>query len=115
MAIWAKVDNNNIVENILEFEPGDTPQMELPEGWQWVGDDEITKNSPVICWTWDSEKNGFIGPKLFPSWVLDEATCNWVAPVSMPTEPKIVSLNIDGQTMDIQTYWKWNEESQSWE
>jgi hypothetical protein len=115
MAIWAKVDNNNIVENILEFEPGDTPQMELPEGWQWVGDDETTKNSPVIGWTWDSAKSGFIGPKPFNSWILDEQTCNWIAPVSIPNQIKTVPMEINGQTMNIRTEWKWNEENQVWE
>ena len=42
MAHFAKIDNENIVKEIIVFEDGVTPQIVLPEGWQWVntGDKE---------------------------------------------------------------------------
>jgi hypothetical protein len=36
MANWAKIDNTNIVKEIVVFDDGVTPQIVLSEGWQWV-------------------------------------------------------------------------------
>lgn len=35
--------------------------------------------------TYDESLDAFIPPKPFPSWVLDEATFSWVAPVAKPS------------------------------
>jgi hypothetical protein len=43
-------------------------------------------NYAGIGYTYDSTRNAFIAPKPFASWVLDEATCKWNAPVSYPTD-----------------------------
>jgi hypothetical protein len=37
-------------------------------------------------YTYDSERDAFIPPKPFESWVLDEATCLWVAPIDYPAD-----------------------------
>jgi hypothetical protein len=39
MANWAKIDNKNIVKEIVVFDNGVTPQIVLSEGWQWVKTD----------------------------------------------------------------------------
>jgi len=39
-----------------------------------------------IGYTYDEARDAFIPPKPFESWVLDETTCLWVAPVEMPVE-----------------------------
>jgi hypothetical protein len=36
--------------------------------------------------TYDVTRDAFIPPTPYPSWVLDEATCLWVAPIPMPTD-----------------------------
>ena len=36
--------------------------------------------------TYDSTRDAFIPPTPYPSWVLDEATCQWEAPVAYPTD-----------------------------
>ena len=57
------------------------------------------KNHAGIGFTYDSERDAFIPPKPYNSWILNEQTCNWEAPVAYPT---------DGQR------YYWNEETQSW-
>ena len=56
-------------------------------------------NYAGIGFTYDEERDAFIPPKPFESWVLDEDTCLWVAPVPYPT---------DGEA------YTWDEESGSW-
>tara|TARA_R110000868_G_scaffold13453_1_gene62790 strand:+ start:363 stop:722 length:360 start_codon:yes stop_codon:yes gene_type:complete len=48
----------------------------------------IRKNYAGIGYTYDEGRDAFIPPKPFASWVLDEATCHWKAPVDMPTDDK---------------------------
>ena len=59
----------------------------------------IRKNYAGIGYTYDEGRDAFIPPKPFASWVLDEATCQWKAPVDMPADDKQYS---------------WNEATTSW-
>ena len=56
------------------------------------------KNYAGIGYTYDTARDAFISPQPYPSWVLDEATCWWVAPVAMPSEG----------------LWVWDEATVSW-
>jgi len=47
------------------------------------------KNFAGIGYTYDPDRDAFIPPKLYPSWVLNEQTCLWDAPVAMPTDGKM--------------------------
>jgi hypothetical protein len=58
------------------------------------------KNYAGIGYTYDAERDAFIAPKPFDSWLLDEDTCRWEAPVPYPT---------DGFT------YTWNESDVDWE
>ena len=60
----------------------------------------LRKNYAGIGFTYDEDRDAFIPPKPFESWLLDEDTCNWNAPVPMPTDGGI---------------YIWNEEIQNWE
>jgi hypothetical protein len=60
----------------------------------------LRKNYAGIGFTYDEDRDAFIPPKPFDSWLLDEDTCLWNAPVPMPE---------DG------TMYTWNEENQNWE
>lgn len=60
----------------------------------------IRKNYAGIGYTYDEGRDAFIPPKPFNSWLLDETTCQWKAPVAMPT---------DGGR------YSWNEETQTWD
>ena len=59
----------------------------------------IRKNPAGIGYTYDTARDAFIAPQPFASWVLDEATCRWGAPVAMPSE--------GGP-------WTWDEDTESW-
>lgn len=60
----------------------------------------LRKNYAGIGYTYDLERDAFIPPKPFYSWLLDEDTCLWEAPVAYPEDGKIYT---------------WNEETISWE
>jgi hypothetical protein len=55
---------------------------------------------PADGFTYDEERDAFIPPKPFESWVLNEDTCLWDAPVPYPE---------DGED------YTWNEETEAWE
>ena len=59
----------------------------------------MRKNYAGIGYTYDAGRDAFIAPQPFASWVLDEATCQWGAPVPMPAE--------GGP-------WQWDEATLSW-
>ncbi len=60
----------------------------------------IRKNYAGIGYTYDEGRDAFIAPKPFNSWLLDETTCQWKAPVDYPTDGK---------------KYIWNEEKTSWD
>jgi hypothetical protein len=59
----------------------------------------LRKNHAGIGYNYDSQRDAFIPPKTYNSWILNENTCLWEAPITYPT---------DGQRYD------WNEDTQSW-
>jgi hypothetical protein len=62
------------------------------------------KNHAGIGYTYDETRDAFIPPKPFNSWILNEDTCIWNAPVSMPTEE-----------LEENDYYYWNESILNWE
>ena len=111
MAHFAKV-NGGIVETIIVAEPEffDTFVDSSPGEWiqtsynthggQHPEGRPLRKNYAGIGYTYDSERDAFIPPKPYNSWILNETTCLWEAPVPYPT---------DDSTYD------WNEDTQSWD
>lgn len=95
MAHWAEIDQNNIV---LRVTVGDNNDPNGDEGYQWLIDNlggtwiktsynaTIRKNFAGIGFTYDEGRDAFIAPQPFASWVLDEETCQWEAPVPYPTD-----------------------------
>ena len=57
------------------------------------------KNYAGIGYTYDKDRDAFIPPKPFDSWVLNEKTCLWQAPVAMPDDGKD---------------YRWDEDTTSW-
>ena len=49
----------------------------------------IRFNYAGIGYSWDEGRDAFIAPKPFESWVLDEDTCRWGAPVPYPNDEKV--------------------------
>jgi hypothetical protein len=113
MAHYAFLDENNIVTEVITG----IDETELIEGLipeQWYGNfrgqrcirtsynNKIRVRYAGIGMTYDESRNAFILPKPYPSWVLNEDTCDWEAPTSKPSG-------------NATTGWKWNEETISWE
>ena len=48
----------------------------------------LRKNYAGIGYTYDTQRDAFIPPKPYASWLLDEQTCLWNAPTPMPTDGK---------------------------
>jgi len=63
------------------------------------------KNYAGLGYTYDAGRNAFIPPKPFNSWVLDEQTCLWNAPVAMPA---------DAGTGEPPKRYTWDEATTSW-
>jgi hypothetical protein len=61
----------------------------------------IRKNHASIGMTYDEERNAFIPKKPFNSWVLNEDTCQWKAPVAKPEDDNMYSWNESTLTWDI--------------
>ena len=63
------------------------------------GGTPLRKNYAGIGFTYDKERDAFIPPKPFPSWVLNENTCLWDAPIPYPQDGKV---------------YKWDEATLNW-
>jgi hypothetical protein len=114
MAHYAFLDDNNIVTEVITG----IDETELIEGLspeEWYGNfrgqrcvrtsynGNIRKNYASIGYTYEEQRDAFIPLKPFLSWLLDEVTCQWEAPVLYPIDAP------EG------TFYSWNEENQSWE
>lgn len=95
MAHFAEIDSNNIVTRVLvvpdeqEHRGQDFLANELGLGGTWVQTSynaRIRKNYAGIGFTYDAGRDAFIAPKTFESWLLNEDTCQWEAPVPYPTD-----------------------------
>jgi hypothetical protein len=124
MAHYAFLDENNIVTEVI------VGKNEGEEGVDWEahygafrgqvckrtsyntyggvhvnGGTPYRKNYAGFGYTFDSERDAFISPKPFASWVLDEQTCLWNAPVAMPA---------DAGTGEPPKRYSWDEATTSW-
>jgi hypothetical protein len=104
MAHYAFLDNNNIVTEVITG----IDEAELIEGLDtetWYGNfrgqackrtsynGKIRKNYAGLGYTYDSQRDAFIPPKPYNSWLLDEATCLWKAPTPYPSDSSIYLWN----------------------
>ena len=85
------VHNNELLdENGQESEAKGVAFCRSLFGGTWVQtsyNGRIRKNFAGIGFTYDPARDAFIPPNPgYPSWTLDEATCQWVPPVPMPTD-----------------------------
>ncbi len=123
MAHYAFLDKNNIVTEVIvgknEGEEGinweehygnfrkqtcKRTSYNTSAGIHLSGGTPFRKNYAAIGDTYDSQRNAFIPPKPFNSWILNEDTCLWNAPIPVPTE-----------TLEENQYYSWNESILNWE
>jgi hypothetical protein len=70
-------------------------------GVHLLGGTPFRKNYAGIGFQYDSQRDAFIAPKPFNSWVLNEETCLWEAPIAMPEDGNMYSWNESTLTWDI--------------
>ena len=107
MAHWAEIDENNIVVRVIV---GNDDDLKGDEGYQWLIDNlggtwiktsynthggkhlfggfPLRKNFGNVGFYYDLERDAFIPPKPYNSWILNEDTCLWEAPTSYPTDSR---------------------------
>lgn len=118
MAHFAELDSNGVVVQVIVIANEDCGGGEFPES-EAAGQAFINTLPPHAGKTWkqtsynnnfraryagvgysyNEEFDAFIAPQPFPSWVLNEETTMWEAPVPRPEEGM----------------WAWNEEEQQWD
>ena len=125
MAHFAKV-NNGIVEQVIVAEPEFFETFVDSSPGEWIqtsyntrggihyqpnsnipSDNQskaLRKNYAGKGYSYDRQRDAFIPPKPFSSWILNETTCFWESPVAKPTAE-----------LDISQVYSWNESILNWE
>jgi len=121
MAHYAFLDENNIVTEVITGKDEGNFNWEQQYGMfrgqlckrtsynthggvHNNGGTPFRKNHASIGYTYDEERDAFIPIKPYQSWVLNETTCLWEAPVAKPTEE-----------LEENQYYSWNESIINWE
>jgi hypothetical protein len=118
MAHYAFLDENNVVVDVIVgknedeglydwekfygHERGMTCKRTSYNTWggqHKEGGTPFRKNYAVIGGTYDPVRDAFIPPPEFPSWVLNEQTCLWEAPIPQPNDGYV---------------YYWDEQEQNW-
>ncbi len=111
MAHFAELGENNVVLRVIVVDNKDTSDENGVEvesigadfcrnllGGTWKKTSynaNIRKNYAGLGYTYDSERDAFVPPRPYASWVLNEDTCRWEAPVAYPTDEKLYQWNED--------------------
>ena len=125
MAYFAKLGTGNIVEQVISInnavitDANGVEQEQLGNDfinklyntrdvWKQTSyNNNIRKNYAGIGYQYDQTRDAFIAPKPFNSWILNEDTCRWEAPVAMP--------ELTQEQIDNKNYYAWNEQIKNWE
>jgi hypothetical protein len=102
MAHFAKLDENNVVlevhvvhnnELLVDGVESEAKGVEflvsLFGDFKWKQTSynaTIRKNAAGIGYTYDPDRDAFIPPQPYASWVLDEQTCQWGSPIPYPSD-----------------------------
>jgi len=102
MAHFAELDENNIVLRVVVVD-----EKHESDGENWCNNffggnwkqtsynGNIRKNYAGVGYTYDPTRDAFIPPQPFPSWTLNEDTCQWEAPVPYPSDNKMYEWDED--------------------
>jgi hypothetical protein len=120
MSHFAEINNDGIVQRVIVAEQDFIDSGVVGNASNWVqtsyntrggvhyapnsnepdGEIALRKNYAGVGYTYDTSRDAFIEPKPFSSWVLNEGTCQWNAPVTYPDDGK---------------EYRWKEDTTSWE
>ena len=102
MSHFAEI-KDGIVQRVIVAEQNFINSGAVGDSFNWVQtsyNNNFRKNFAGIGYTYDADRDAFIPPKPFASWVLDEDSCLWEAPIPRP---------------DDGNQYVWNEETQAWD
>ena len=115
MGHYAKIDENNIVTEVIVAKREFIESGAVGDPSKWIktsyhtrngkhelGGTSIRKNFAEIGSMYHPEGDFFSPPKPFPSFILDEETGQWKAPVPCPDTP------------GTENQYNWDEQSKSW-
>ena len=122
MSHFAEVDENNIVVRVLVIEQDVIDSGLFGSSDKWIqtsynthggihyapdsndpdGGVALRKNFAAIGHTYDQTRDAFISPKPYPSWELNEDTCQWSSPIPYPDDGKHYSWNEENQVWDLE-------------
>jgi hypothetical protein len=118
MAYFAQIDDNNIVIQVIRVNDSDCQNSNgfedenvgidfckslIGEETNWKQTSynaKIRKHYAGIGYIYDQENDAFYAPQPYPSWILNETTFIWEAPIAVPTDNKI---------------YEWNETNEEWD
>ena len=122
MAHFAKINSDNIVTEVIVInndvikDSSGNEQESLGVAFcaeiygsgiykQTSYNSNMRKNMATVGSTYDSNRDAFIRPKMYPSWVLDESTCRWKPPVDNPSDSEAIGGNV---------LYQWDESAINW-
>jgi hypothetical protein len=112
------VHNNELLDsNGVEQEVNGIDFLTKLTGWSiWVQtsyNNNFRKNHAGIGYTYDEDRDAFIPPKPFNSWILNEDTCRWEAPIAYPITQTQNLTDCEGNP--INDRYEWNESTTNWD
>ena len=119
MSHFAKVENGIVTQVIVaEQDFINTGAVGDPSSWvqtsyntqggvHKTGGTPLRKNYAGIGMVYDAGRDAFYAPSPYPSWILDENTCFWTAPIAMP---EIIAPT----ETETGTFWNWDEATVNW-
>ena len=125
MAHFARIDENNIVTQVIVVaneDTTDTNGVEVEEigvafckkllgaetNWKQTSyNNNFRVRYAGTGYSYNAELNAFIAPKPFESWVLVEETADWVSPVG--PAPTLTEAQVESRS-----FYKWDEENLAW-
>jgi hypothetical protein len=116
MAHFAEINSNNEVLRVIVINNSELLDQSGQEqeqigidfcrklfGGNWIQtsyNNKFRKNYAARGHIYDSQRDAFISPQPFPSWILNETTCSWESPIPYPNDS---------------SQYKWNEDNLSWQ
>jgi hypothetical protein len=131
MAYFAKLGTGNIVEQVISINNSvitdnngiEQEQLGLNfinklyntrDVWKQTSYNRtFRKNYAGIGYQYDQERDAFIPPKPYNSWILNEDTCIWQSPIAYPITRNLNLINELGNP--INDFYKWNESTLTWD
>lgn len=98
MALFAKVNTENVVENVIVAEQADVNGMDGT--WIEYSEDGSVRNFCIPGYTYDAVRDKFLPPQPYASWVLDEDDLVWVPPINFPEDTTVATWDEDAYQAD---------------